>query len=143
VKNEEAHALLNSAHIKLIAEGFRVIAEDGPDAVVFGDWVTELQRGPLHVVLSLDRLFPSITMRAPGGSDYGLDLWEACLEERDPSLEVRGVTADVDLLLSRLPEFERLATERGSALDDCLARNGRWRFFTRRERGLIRDPGED
>lgn len=111
---DEAVTAIRTARDELIAAGFLVISEEGPNREAFGDRSTELAREACRVLLLLDRGEPYVTMRAPTGrGDYGLDLWEACLDARDPVLEIEGFASDIGLLLRRLPEFERLAADGG------------------------------
>ena len=80
-------------------------------------------------------------MEAPGGAGgYEMPIWEACLEDRSPSLVPGGFGSDVAVLIRRLPDFERLVAVWGSELDECLRQAGKKRFWRRQEEGLTRRP---
>jgi hypothetical protein len=93
-------AALAQGQATLTAAGFAVTSERLLDSS--GDMLIELERGLSHIEIGLDRGELDLIMRAPGGGgDYQLALWEACLDDRNPSLEPGDFVADVQLLIRR------------------------------------------
>lgn len=130
---------LSAGRDELVKAGFRVISDH--ESGSFGDRYAELQRGPWRVQIGLDRGQLFLTLRVPNrAADYDLGLWESCLDNRGPSLEVRDFASDVKVLIRRLPEFDRLLARASDELGDCLRQAGTRRFFARRDEGLITRP---
>ena len=129
-----------------LADAAQRLAEAGFDRVGqtdspwFGDMSIEMQRGAWHVTLSRDKghLFLVMSASADGGHDVAL--WESCIDRILPSLDPREFELDVDALIRRLPDLEKLDVDDIARVTDCLRSNGRWRFITRRNLGMIKPP---
>lgn len=130
---------LGNAQARLEKGGFLVVSQHGTGRV--NRW-TELKRGACIVLIVIDRGQLLVTMRAPGGGDYHVGLWEACLDGTEPALDPRQFQVDVETIVQRWDEFESLIHRQGADLDECLRQMGTFVFFARRERGLIsKHPG--
>lgn len=141
MKSEELRAQLAQAQADLTDAGFVLVSARSFEH--FGDTLIELERGAIRVKIGLDRGELFVTMEAPGGAGgYEMPIWEACLEDRSPSLVPGVFASDVDILLRRLPDFEDLVAIHGSKLDECLQRAGASRFWMRQQKGLTRRPWE-
>ncbi len=129
---------LADARSRMVDAGFEVIDERGPEA--FGNRLIELHRGLMRARLTRDRDQLFLVMAADGWeTSHDIGLWEACLEDALPSLEPRPMETELNILLTRLDQFERVL-DGGPELDECLREAGMWRFTERRRRGFIRPP---
>jgi hypothetical protein len=130
---------LADAARRLTGVGFERVAETHSDS--FGDMSVEMHRGDWHVMLVRDRgqLFLAVSAAVDHGHDMGL--WEACLDRVLPSLEPRAFELEIDALIRRLPDMEKLDHEGLAGVTECLRTNRRWRLMTRHQLGKIGPSG--
>jgi hypothetical protein len=136
--NKDSRRLADATR-RLTGVGFERVAETHSDS--FGDMSVEMRRGDWHVRLDRDRsqLFLAVSAAVDQGHDMGL--WEACLDRVLPSLEPRSFELEVDAVIRRLPELEKLNREGLAEVTECLRTNGRWRLMTRHQLGMIGPQG--
>ena len=137
-RDKDLRRLADAAR-RLTGVGFERVAETHSDS--FGDVSVEMQRGVWHVKLVRDRgqLFLAVSAAIDQGHDMGL--WDACLDGVLPSLEPRAFELEIDALIRRLPDMEKLDHEGLAGITECLRTNGEWRFMTRHRLDMIGPTG--